>query len=723
MSALSIQPAYPIFTDIDGQPLEAGYIWIGAANLDPQVNPINIYWDEALTILAPQPLRTVGGYIVNSGTPAKVYVNAASYSIRVMNKNGSTIYTLANGTGISPNANGVVYNPNTPNSIDVTVAQMFDPVLTPMSYGAVGDGVTDDTAAIVRLLTDVADGQTIDLMGRAYALFVGNNGVTVGDALPLADVPHLSGRNNITIRNGTLFAANPGVSGVKVRYPSTLSFIGCTNMKLENVTLRSRGENYGDSDAGAPLGPLDRAIFSIQNGGHAFLFTRSTGLTAINCNFELCGSTGACYVQSSDNAVFGDCYSTAESLGYNAWCCDNWAGSPVSLGFPGFNTALNNCRSDNNGATYGTKGCVLADGAGVNVQVNGGVWKDAWANGSAQSIGFAFGATSGFLYARGAYVENCASIGYSSSNTLAPTALECIGVKAKNLGTTMHSQDLISFGGTVVRYEACDAEILGNRLWPAIPELSVATVVANRKVTSEFVCEIIGCQTSGAHTFSVNTNACYGGISVLGGQHTVTDRIFDSSGWGGSGVGTRRGFVISGAKMNVLLVNTAVVSNAITNPATTAIVAIQNRDSSLRFTTLFVDFDESTQVQSNLYREFATVINWGAPGILERRVLAQVLNDCFQSGYTAGFPRTTKVKVISQDGIAGPNVKVTFALLDQRVPGAGRIVGDDLYAVRGLLSSYTSATAVGTELHQGWFVNGAAYDLTIGNVYNLVTQD
>ena len=96
MSALSIQPTYPIFSDIDGQPLENGYIWIGAVNLDPQTNPIAIYWDGALTQLAVQPIRTLGGYPMNSGTPARFYANA-DYSIRVVNKNGSTIYTSLSG--------------------------------------------------------------------------------------------------------------------------------------------------------------------------------------------------------------------------------------------------------------------------------------------------------------------------------------------------------------------------------------------------------------------------------------------------------------------------------------------------------------------------------------------------------------------------------------------------------------------------------------------------
>jgi hypothetical protein len=92
MSALSIQPTYPIFTETDGQPLENGYIWLGTTNLDPQVNPINVYFDAALTILAPQPIRTLGGYPSRNGTPARLYVNS-DYSIRVMNKNGSTVYS------------------------------------------------------------------------------------------------------------------------------------------------------------------------------------------------------------------------------------------------------------------------------------------------------------------------------------------------------------------------------------------------------------------------------------------------------------------------------------------------------------------------------------------------------------------------------------------------------------------------------------------------------
>lgn len=93
MSALSLESPFPIFTDIDGNPLEDGYIYIGTANLDPVTNPIQAYWDAALAIPAVQPIRTSGGYPVRTGSPARIYVAVTDYSITVKNKNGSQVFT------------------------------------------------------------------------------------------------------------------------------------------------------------------------------------------------------------------------------------------------------------------------------------------------------------------------------------------------------------------------------------------------------------------------------------------------------------------------------------------------------------------------------------------------------------------------------------------------------------------------------------------------------
>ena len=152
MSALSIQPTYPIFTETDGQPLEDGYVWIGTANLDPQTNPINVYWDAALTIAAPQPIRTLNGYPSRNGTPGRLYVNS-DYSIRVMNKNGSVVYSAPAATErYSPivfggNAEQVIYDPPFTNAMQTNVEAKLAQTVSVMDFGAVGDGVVDDTQA------------------------------------------------------------------------------------------------------------------------------------------------------------------------------------------------------------------------------------------------------------------------------------------------------------------------------------------------------------------------------------------------------------------------------------------------------------------------------------------------------------------------------------------------------------------------------------------------
>lgn len=90
--SFSVRPPYPVFSESDGTPLEDGYIWIGQANLDPQTNPISVYYDAGLTQPAQQPIRTTGGYPSNSGTPANVYVSS-DYSIKVLDKNGTLVYS------------------------------------------------------------------------------------------------------------------------------------------------------------------------------------------------------------------------------------------------------------------------------------------------------------------------------------------------------------------------------------------------------------------------------------------------------------------------------------------------------------------------------------------------------------------------------------------------------------------------------------------------------
>lgn len=125
MSAVTVNTPYPTFTDIDGQPLEDGYVWIGVSGLEPQANPQTAYWDAALTQVVTQPARTRGGYPLN-GTAIGRLFTAAPYSIKVQNKNSSTIVldlTGAAGTGVGSISFGTTgLTPAVPTDGDVVVA-------------------------------------------------------------------------------------------------------------------------------------------------------------------------------------------------------------------------------------------------------------------------------------------------------------------------------------------------------------------------------------------------------------------------------------------------------------------------------------------------------------------------------------------------------------------------------------------------------------------------
>lgn len=186
MAALSIQVPYPVFYDRDGQPLDNGNIFIGVANLDPVTNPLQVYYDEALTIPASQPLKTSNGYIYRNGTPAQLYVNAANFSIAVKDSKNTLVYSFPDGTGISPNASGVIYNQGSAGAVDRTVQNRLQDYISVKDFGAVGDGVADDTAAIQAAINYVASiGASAYVPAGDYlitnSLTVPSNGSLVGE--------------------------------------------------------------------------------------------------------------------------------------------------------------------------------------------------------------------------------------------------------------------------------------------------------------------------------------------------------------------------------------------------------------------------------------------------------------------------------------------------------------------------------------------------------------
>lgn len=91
--SVKIEQPYPIFKDKFGFPLDGGLIYIGVAGLNPETNPIQCYFDEDFTLIAPQPLRTINGYISRNGSPANIFLKVAECSITIKDRSRITQYT------------------------------------------------------------------------------------------------------------------------------------------------------------------------------------------------------------------------------------------------------------------------------------------------------------------------------------------------------------------------------------------------------------------------------------------------------------------------------------------------------------------------------------------------------------------------------------------------------------------------------------------------------
>ena len=114
---------FPLYFDNNGRPLDGGSLHFGKPGANPETDPVTMYWDRAGTQPAAQPVRVKNGYPVRNGTPAELF-SPDPFSLNVRNAAGQLMFYQPRGA-----TSGSLYF----NVID---------------FGAVGDGVTDDTAAI-----------------------------------------------------------------------------------------------------------------------------------------------------------------------------------------------------------------------------------------------------------------------------------------------------------------------------------------------------------------------------------------------------------------------------------------------------------------------------------------------------------------------------------------------------------------------------------------------
>lgn len=157
MTATQLAPPYPIWTDKDGSPLDNGFLYFGAQGQNPETNPIQVYYDSALTQPAAQPIRTLNGYAMRNGAPALIYANSA-FSVTVRNKKQELVVYLSsfkwevgdiNTSQLigQLDADRIDFTQDGAGAVLQTVQDKLEESVSVLDFGAVGDGVTDDTTA------------------------------------------------------------------------------------------------------------------------------------------------------------------------------------------------------------------------------------------------------------------------------------------------------------------------------------------------------------------------------------------------------------------------------------------------------------------------------------------------------------------------------------------------------------------------------------------------
>ena len=362
--AVSILTPFPVIADIDGQPLDDGYIWIGVNGLDPVANPQTVYWDAALTDPATQPVRTRGGFALDGTARGRLFASGV-YSIRVDNQNGSTVYSSLSENGLyggNVDASGVNFVPAGANAVTRTAQTKMRETISVDDYttltaaiasakvsgrptvvlingsinvaatvvvdapnitlqGAGGDSVhdvgTQGAGARGKLIWTGAPGGTI--LQFASPVGAGNQACTGGGVLDLyfgCDNSAAIGLQVLSWRKGTfenLHFNNPTTVGLDVGVVATLGEArdtqNCVFRNLSSRQLEVTGgaggliRLGGDATANTSLNYFEQLDCQYLNGS-AYLFNNCDNNYILRARaFRAGGGTGAALLFNGSNSA------------------------------------------------------------------------------------------------------------------------------------------------------------------------------------------------------------------------------------------------------------------------------------------------------------------------------------------------------------------------------------------------------------------------------------
>jgi hypothetical protein len=245
--------------------------------------------------------RTLNGYVSRAGTPAQIYVDGVNFSILVQDSKGSMVYNFPEGTGISPDACGVTYDPSFAGSVPYPVCEKLAQTISVKDFGAVGDGVTDDTVAIAAAAAALQDNQTLVFPNGTY--LVSSTGATNEDAYG-KKIMYLSGKHDIQISGETAtikcvnhnIAANGGLMFLWVE--------ASQRVKVNGLRFDMTFTGVKNSSSFYPF--VGAIIFTDSPSGSKTYDTLNNDVVVENCSFKLFHPYGQFAQTTAGNAYLGD---------------------------------------------------------------------------------------------------------------------------------------------------------------------------------------------------------------------------------------------------------------------------------------------------------------------------------------------------------------------------------------------------------------------------------